>query len=58
MHFALMGVGGLIFVVGVGLFAGNITGMFISFPYAGYITMFIGGAIAGAGYKKMQGGGS
>lgn len=54
MHFALMGVGGLIFVVGVGLFAGNVTGMFISFPYAGYITMAIGGAIAGAGYKKMQ----
>ncbi len=54
MHMALMGVGGLIFVVGVGLFIGNVTGMFISFPFAGYITMAVGGAIAGAGYKKMQ----
>ncbi|MBS2015968.1 MAG: hypothetical protein JST00_23975 [Deltaproteobacteria bacterium] len=49
-----MGVGGLIFVAGAGLFIGNVTGMFISFPYAGYITMAIGGAIAAAGWKKMQ----
>jgi hypothetical protein len=55
MHLVLMGVGGLIFVVGCGLFAGNVTGMFISFPYAGYITMFIGGAIFGAGYKTFKG---
>jgi hypothetical protein len=55
MHFALMGVGGIIFVIGVGLFLGNVTGKFISFPYAGYITMLVGGAIAGFGWRKYKG---
>lgn len=52
MGMALMGVGGLIFVVGVLLFLGNMTGKFISFPYAGYITMGIGGAIFAFGRKQ------
>ena len=56
MHFALMGVGGIIFVAGVGLFLGNMTGMFVSFPYAGYITMLVGGAIAGVGWRKYKSG--
>jgi hypothetical protein len=50
---ALMGVGGLIFVIGCGLFLGNTTGKFVSFPYAGYITMGIGGAIFAFGKKQM-----
>lgn len=54
MHFALMGVGGIIFVAGVGLFLGNVTGMFISFPYAGYVTMLVGGAIAAFGWRKYK----
>lgn len=54
MGMALMGVGAVIFVVGVLLFAGNVTGKFISFPYAGYITMGIGGAIIAFGRKQQQ----
>ena len=54
MGMALMGVGGLIFVVGVLLFLGNTTGKFYSFPYAGYITMGIGGAIFAFGRKQQQ----
>jgi hypothetical protein len=41
--------GGAIFVVGVGLFIGNVTGVFPSFPLAGFIVMGVGGAIWGAG---------
>ena len=41
--------GGLIFVVGVGLFIGNVSHMFPTFPLAGWITMLIGGAIMRAG---------
>ncbi|MGZ3417364.1 MAG: hypothetical protein ACXVEF_22650 [Polyangiales bacterium] len=53
MGMALMGVGGLIFVIGVGLYIGNVTGKFYSFPYAGYITMGIGAAIIAFGKKQM-----
>jgi hypothetical protein len=43
--------GGLIFVVGIGLFIGNVTGIFPTFPFAGFIVMGIGGAIFGAGQR-------
>lgn len=36
-------IGGIIFVVGVGLFVGNISGFFRTFPGAGYLTMALGG---------------
>lgn len=49
---ALMGVGALIVVVGVGLWLGNMTGKFPTFPYAGYITIGIGGAIFAFGKKQ------
>jgi len=41
---ALIGV--IIFVVGVILFIGNVSGWWPTFPYAGFITMAIGGFIA------------
>jgi hypothetical protein len=39
--------GGAIFVVGLGLFFGNTTGGFPTFPFAGYIVMGIGALIWG-----------
>jgi hypothetical protein len=45
-------VGGVIVVIGAGLWIGNVTGKFVSFPFAGYITMGIGGAIVAFGKKK------
>jgi hypothetical protein len=48
---ALQLLGGLIFVVGIGLFIGNVTGVFPTFPFAGFIVMGIGGAIVGAGQR-------
>jgi hypothetical protein len=41
--------GVLVFVAGVGLFVGNVSRVFPTFPLAGYITMAIGGAIMRAG---------
>ena len=43
--------GGLIFVVGIGLCIGNMTGIFPTFPFAGFIVMGIGGAIFRAGQR-------
>jgi hypothetical protein len=40
--------GGIVFVIGVGLFIGNRSGAFPTFPMAGYITMAIGAAIFAA----------
>jgi uncharacterized membrane protein len=42
----------LVFVVGIVLFIGNVTGAFPTFPFAGFIVMSIGGLIWGA--SKMQ----
>lgn len=44
----LAGVGTLIILLGVGLLIGNVTGVFPTFPFAGFIVMTIGGVIAGA----------
>lgn len=54
MHFGLIGLGVIITLVGGFLYWGNMSGSFVSFPYAGYITIAIGGAIGAAGYKKMH----
>ena len=43
--------GGLVLVVGIGLFIGNITGLFPTFPFAGFIGIGIGGAILRAGQR-------
>lgn len=48
----LMVLGGIIFVVGLFLFIGNISGAFPTFPCAGWLGIMIGGAIWGAGKKK------
>jgi len=53
MGMALMGVGGLIMAVGALLWWGNMSGKFPTFPYAGYITIAIGGALFGFGKKQM-----
>jgi len=52
MGMALKGLGGLIVAVGIFLFCGNIFRFFPTFPFAGYITIAIGGAIFGAGKKR------
>jgi hypothetical protein len=44
----LFAVGGLVFLVGVGLFLGNITGLLRTMPFAGYFTMTVGLATLGA----------
>jgi len=41
--------GAVIFGVGICLIIGNVTGKFRTFPFAGYITTVIGGAIMRAG---------
>jgi hypothetical protein len=41
--------GSLIIVVGLGLFLGNITGLFPTFPFAGYLTIGLGGLVLSAG---------
>jgi hypothetical protein len=43
-----VGFGTLILLLGVGLLIGNITGLFPTFPFAGFIVMTVGGVIAGA----------
>lgn len=52
MKMAAMGLGGLIFVVGILLWCGNVFHFFPTFPFAGYITMAVGGAIFGFGQKQ------
>ena len=42
-------IGLLILIVGIFLFIGNISGMFRTFPGAGWITIAIGGVIMRAG---------
>ncbi len=45
---ALMVLGGLVFLVGIGVFLGNITGLFPTLPFAGFLLMTVGGALLGA----------
>jgi hypothetical protein len=40
--------GGIVFFIGIFLFIGNITGLFPTFPFAGFIVMGIGGVLMGA----------
>ena len=39
--------GGLLFILGACLFVGNITGLFRTFPFAGYVTMAVGIGLLG-----------
>lgn len=52
MGMVLMGVGGLVIALGGFLYWGNVSGHFRSFPFAGYITIGIGGAIFAFGRRK------
>ena len=54
MGMALMGVGGLVIALGGFLYWGNVSGHFRSFPFAGYITIGIGGAIFAYGKRKQS----
>jgi hypothetical protein len=51
---ALSILGTIITIIGVILFIGNITGLLPTFPAAGYLTIIIGGAIAGAGKARQK----
>jgi hypothetical protein len=44
--------GGMVFVAGIFLFAGNVIGFFRTFPLAGWLTMAAGGAIMRSGERK------
>jgi hypothetical protein len=43
--------GTVVIVVGAGLWIGNVTRMFPTFPLAGYLTMAVGGIIVKAGKR-------
>jgi hypothetical protein len=45
-------IGGVIFAVGVLLFCGNVFRFLVTFPFAGYITMAIGGALFRYGQRQ------
>jgi hypothetical protein len=47
----LIGFGGLVFLLGVGLFLGNVTGFFRTISFAGYAVMTVGVTILGAGCR-------
>ena len=49
---ALQLLGAVIFVIGIGLFIGNKTGVFPTLPFAGLIVMTIGTAIWRAGQDR------
>jgi len=46
---AFTAIGGVIFVVGVLLLIGNMTGYFPTFPFAGFVFMLIGGWVSKLG---------
>jgi hypothetical protein len=48
----LMVIGGIIFAIGVVIFVGNVTGLMPTFPCAGWLTLFVGASIWGAGKRK------
>ncbi len=51
MRTVVMGLGAVIFVAGVVLWCGNVFGFFRTFPFAGYLTLLVGGLIYKAGQK-------
>jgi hypothetical protein len=44
--------GGVVSLLGLGLLIGNVTDVFPTFPYAGFLVMAIGGIIAGLGSRR------
>ena len=51
MRNLVIALGAVIFVAGVLLWCGNVFGFFVTFPFAGYLTLLIGGATFKAGKK-------
>jgi hypothetical protein len=47
----VIALGALIFVAGAVLWCGNVFGFFVTFPFAGYLTLLVGGATFKAGQK-------
>jgi hypothetical protein len=43
----------MVLLLGVALFLGNLSGLFPTFPYAGYLTMTVGGAMMGFAARAM-----
>ena len=41
--------GGMVLVIGIGIFIGNVSGAFVTFPGLGWITIIAGGAMMKAG---------
>ena len=54
MAIGLIVLGAIITAVGGFLYWGNMSGTFVTFPYAGYAVMLVGGLIGASGYKKMH----
>ena len=54
MRNLVIALGALIFVAGAFLWCGNVFGFFVTFPFAGYLTLLIGGATYKAGQKMGQ----
>jgi hypothetical protein len=44
--------GAVVLIVGIGLFVGNISGMFPTFPGAGWLTIAVGGIMYRAGKQS------
>jgi hypothetical protein len=51
MRNLVIALGALIFAAGAVLWCGNVFGFFVTFPFAGYLTLLIGGATFKAGQK-------
>jgi len=53
MRTLVIALGVIVFVAGVFLWCGNVFGFFRTFPFAGYLTLVVGGVVYKAG-KKMN----
>jgi len=51
MRNLVIALGAIIFVAGAVLWCGNVFGFFVTFPFAGYLTLLAGGATFRAGQK-------
>lgn len=51
MRNLVTGLGAVVFVAGAFLWCGNVFGFFVTFPFAGYLTLVAGGAIYKGGQK-------
>ncbi|HQR08678.1 MAG TPA: hypothetical protein PLN21_17770 [Gemmatales bacterium] len=48
---AMVIAGSIITIIGFGLLIGNVTGIFRTFPFAGFVVILVGGGIAGLGRR-------